>query len=124
MKSHGKSRRPRGAGGGGSGFESKHRRKLEQLCRQVCRALMYAIPGEMRDPVLQGLSVEEVLPAPDAGRLMVRLRSAGGVEEMGEILERLAVVEPYLRAQVAAAITRKRAPELTFALAFGREVTP
>jgi ribosome-binding factor A len=85
---------------------------------------MYVIPGEMRDPVLQGLSVEEVLPAPDAGRLMVRLRSAGGVDEMGEILERLAVVEPYLRAQVAAAITRKRAPELTFALMFGREVTP
>ena len=124
MKSHGKSRRPRGAGGGGSGFEVKHRRKLEQLCRQVCRALMYVIPGEMRDPVLQGLSVEEVLPAPDAGRLLVRLRSAGGAEEMGEILERLAMVEPYLRAQVAAAITRKRAPELTFALAFGREVTP
>lgn len=124
MKSHGMRHRPRGAGGGGSGFEAKHRRKLEQLCRQVCRALMYAIPGEMRDPVLQGLSVEEVLPAPDAGRLMVRLRSAGGPEEMGEILERLAVVEPYLRAQVAAAITRKRAPELTFALAFGREVTP
>src|SRR5215472_5908801 len=121
MRSHGKSRRARGAGGGGAGFEAKHRRKLEQLCRQVCRALMYAIPGEMRDPVLQGLSVEAVLPAPDAGRLMVRLRSAGGAEE---ILERLAVVEPYLRAQVAAAITRKRAPELTFALAFGREVTP
>ncbi len=124
MKSHGGRRRPRSAGGGSSGFESKHRRKLDQLCRQVCRALMYAIPGEMRDPVLQGLSVEEVLPAPDAGRLLVRLRSTGTPAELGLILERLEVVEPYLRAQVAAAITRKRAPELTFALAFGPEVTP
>jgi len=124
MSSHGDRRGPRRVGGGASCFDSKHRRKLDQLCRQVCRALMYAIPGEMGDPVLQGLSVEEVLPAPDAGRLLVRLRHEGRPEQMAEILGRLEVVEPYLRAQVAAAITRKRAPELTFALAFGREVTP
>jgi ribosome-binding factor A len=83
---------------------------------------MYAIPGDMKDPVLQELTVEEVVPAPDAGRLLVRLRSGGSAEETGLILERLAVVVPYLRAQVAAGITRKRAPELSFALMFGREV--
>ena len=86
MRSHGNRRRPLKAGGGSLAFESKHRRKLEQLCRQVCRALMYVIPGELGDPVLQGLSVEEVVPAPDAGRLMVRLRSLGGPEEMPVIL--------------------------------------
>jgi ribosome-binding factor A len=124
MSSRGNHRRPRGAGGGASGLDSKHRRKLEQLCRQVCRALMYAIPGEVGDPLLQGLCLEEVLPAPDASRLLVRLRHEGTAERMGEILKRLEVVEPYLRAQVAAAITRKRAPELTFTVAFGRGVTP
>ena len=77
---------------------------------------MYAIPGEMKDPVLQELTVEEVVGAPDASRLLVRVRSGGSPDETGLILERLAVVEPYLRAQVATAITRKRAPELMFTL--------
>ena len=124
MTRYGDRRRPRGAGGGSSGFDRKHERKVQQLCRQAQRALMYAVPGEMADPLLQELSVEEVLPAPDAGRLLVRVRSPRGPAEAGEILARLSRVEGYLRAQVAMAVTRKRAPDLSFQLAFSGEVRP
>ncbi|HEY8746729.1 MAG TPA: hypothetical protein VIM11_02065 [Tepidisphaeraceae bacterium] len=121
MKSHGSRRRSRDAGGDGSGLDSKHQRKDQQLCRQAQRALMYAIPGDLGDSLLQELTVESVLPAPNASRLLVRLTSPRGPGDAPEILERLSRVEKYLRAQVAAAITRKRAPELTFHLLFGRE---
>jgi ribosome-binding factor A len=121
MKSHdhrSRSRRARGS----SELDSKHQRKLQQLCRQAYRALLYAVPGDMADPLLQELSVEEVLPAPDASRLLVRLSCPRNRAEVPRILEQLARVEGYLRAQVAASITRKRAPELSFHLVFRGEV--
>lgn len=94
--------------------DPKNDRKTQQLCRQVYRALAYAIPGDMADPLLQELTLEEVFPAPDASRLLVRLGSPLPAVQVTRILEQLARVEGYLRAQVAAAITRKRAPELSF----------
>ena len=116
------SSRPHGAGGQESAFDPKHQRKLQQLCRQVHRALMYAVPGEMADPLLQDLFVDAVEPAPDAGRLMVRLVSTRPPADGSQILERLSRVAGHLRGQVAAAITRKRAPELVFDLRFTKEV--
>jgi ribosome-binding factor A len=124
MRSHDGWSRSRDAGGDGSGFDfdSKRQRKVQQLCRQAQPALMYAIPGDLADPLLQELAVETVLPAPDASRLLVRLTSPRGPGDAQEILERLSRVEKYLRGQVAAAITRKRAPELTFHLIFDKGV--
>ncbi|HXE52088.1 MAG TPA: hypothetical protein VN541_03695 [Tepidisphaeraceae bacterium] len=116
------SSRRHGAGGQGPHFDSKQQRKLRQLCRQVHRALMYAVPGDMADPMLQDLFVEAVEPAPDASRLMVRLASSRPPGQAPEILERLSRVAGHLRGEVAAAITRKRAPELVFALRFTKEV--
>ena len=120
MKSH--DPRNRAHWSRGSTFDSKHRRKLDQLCRQAYRALSYAIPGDLADSLLQELSIDQVLPAPDAGRLLVRLICPRPSADPARILERLGQVEGYLRAQVAAAITRKRAPELTFQLIFSGEV--
>jgi ribosome-binding factor A len=122
MKSSHDRRSPRRAGGNDSFFAPKRQRKLQQLCRQVHRTLMYLIPGEMADPLLQDLSVQCVLPAPDEGRLLVRLTSRRSPSEASEILDRLERISGYLRAQVATAITRKRAPELTFHLLFQSEV--
>ena len=88
--------------------------KTMQLCRQVQRALSLSL-GDCHDDVLQSLYVDAVAPAPDASRLLVRLIVPKAVEvSAAEILARLERVEPKLRADVASAITRKRAPELTF----------
>ena len=85
--------------------------KTAALCKQVGRAVSLALAGECADPVLQGLQVEEVLAAPNAGRLLVRVRSA---ESPVEVLPRLEAVKGLLRASVAEAIARKRTPELMF----------
>jgi ribosome-binding factor A len=100
----------------------KSERKVQQLCRQVERALAYVVPGALADPVLQDLSVAAVRPAPDASRLMIWLRTGQPVTEMPQILERLERVRGLLRSEVAAAVTRKRAPELAFHLLFSGEV--
>jgi hypothetical protein len=63
------------------------------------------------------VSLLSVEPAPDASRLLVTLlvnRSAEeSIEEIYGVIEQ---VTPRLRAELAADITRKRAPELTFRL--------
>jgi ribosome-binding factor A len=92
--------------------------KVFQLCGQVRRTLGAALPGDMADPLLQDLVVESVVPAPDASRLLVTVyRSTPGPmtdAEERDLLDRLDRVQGMLRREVAAAIVRKRAPELTF----------
>lgn len=105
-------------------FESsaKHQRKVQQLCRQVERALAYVVPGGLADPALADLIVAAVRPAPDASRLMVWFRTGRPISEAPDILERLEHVRGLLRSEVTTAITRKRAPELAFQLLFAGEV--
>ena len=101
--------------------------KTMQLCRQAERAISLALMGECDDDVLRGLHVESVTPAPDASRLLVRVvvgRSAGAGVTMQVVLERLERVAGLLRAAVAQAVTRKRAPELTFLPLWAGEERP
>ncbi len=90
--------------------------KTAALCKQVRRAVALALSGECADPALQSLIVEEVLPAPNAGRMLVRVIAphAHGHEAIIDLLERLERVRGILRAHVAEMIARKRTPELTF----------
>lgn len=92
---------------------AKQDQKARQLCRQVQRAISLALAGECGDDVLRELYVADVTPAPDAGHLMVHVAVPEGARVV-EVLERLERVGPRLRAIVAQAITRKRAPELAF----------
>jgi ribosome-binding factor A len=86
-------------------------RKALQLCRQVERALSVALEGEL----LRDLTVAAVVPAPDSSRLLVTL-VFGGDEAVAtaDVLAALHRRESSLRAAVAAAIHRKKTPELTF----------
>jgi hypothetical protein len=43
-------------------------RKLAQLCREAQRVLAQVLPGEVDDPILAGVMVIGVRPAPDASR--------------------------------------------------------
>jgi ribosome-binding factor A len=101
--------------------------KTMQLCRQAERAIALALAGECDDDVLRGLWVESVMPAPDASRLLVRVvvsGSAGVAVTMEVALQRLERAAGLLRAAVAQAVTRKRAPELTFLPLWAGEERP
>ena len=126
----GRRARNEGDASGSSFFEShgrgKRDHKTAQLCRQVFRAVSLAL-AECGDDVLRELIVHEVAPAPDASRLLVRVgfsASVADVTGVADVLGRLARASGFLRREVAIAITRKRAPELTFLPTRGSEVTP
>lgn len=87
-------------------------RKGRQFCSQVKEALHGAFAG-CADPTLQALGVASVEPAPHTGRLRVLVAAPTDVNRIAaeEALRRAA---GFLRAEVAAAISRRYAPELVF----------
>ncbi len=90
-------------------------RKARQLGRQVAETLDAVLAGDSRDETLSGLRVVSVVPAPDASRLLVTVapRSPSRADP-AEILAHLGNASGWLRTEVAAAVTRRKAPVLTF----------
>lgn len=93
-------------------------RKTQQLCRQAAETLHQVFSGELGDEVLQSLNIVGVAPAPDSSRLLVTVQFAGPVEQFDVRLveRRLAACQSRLRCEVAAAITRRKAPALVFSI--------
>jgi ribosome-binding factor A len=91
-------------------------RKTLQLARQIAETLNSVLSGECRDTLLQSLFVESVVPAPDAAQMLVTVQplDPDSAATEAEILSRLQGAMSWLRAEVAASITRKRAPNLVF----------
>ena len=92
-------------------------RKTLQLCSQVRDALNYRLSDDGGDELLALFHVADVRPAPDASQLLVVIDPAVLPEtpvDARAVLERLQNANGRLRAGVAAAITRKRAPKLLF----------
>ena len=90
-------------------------RKAHQLCGQVANALLVILPG-LADEVLRELTVVSVEPAPHSGRLRVTVAGlapadATDFDAVGEHLHRAAGL---IRSEVAAAVHRRKAPELVF----------
>ena len=88
-------------------------RKAQQFCRQVQRALNLALADLTFEDHLTTVFVEEVSPAPDCGRLLVQVLISGE-QSVSDAMNALRRAAPGLRSEVAAAISRKRAPELSF----------
>ena len=88
-------------------------RKARQFCRQVQRALNLALADRDADDGMDDLFVEDVSPAPDCGHLLVHVVIPVD-RPITEALGALRRDAPRLRSEVAMAITRKRAPELSF----------
>jgi len=118
-------RRPRRGSRGGNdrraGAQARPiERKSWQLCRQVAVTLDEVL-AECGDPALQGLHVANVVPCPDATRLLVTVMPVDGQPGDGfapvAVLEHLERAGRHLRYEVAAAVTRKRAPSLLYRLA-------
>ena len=85
------------------------------LCAQVFECVAYVIENELLDPRLEGACVLGVEPAPDTRRLRVILTCPHGrdAEDVRDALDRCA---GRLRKEVSAAITRRRTPQLVFAI--------
>jgi len=94
-------------------LDRKPDRKALQLCKQVAQTLQLAFGALPQADELAGVSVVEVTPAPNSGRLRIVI----AVPEPGRQRRIDAILRQHggrLRSEVAAAITRRRAPELTF----------
>lgn len=89
----------------------QNERKAQQYCRQVQRALNLALADS---DGIDDLFIEEVVPAPDCGRLLVHVVIPTGRSAFGAMAA-LRAQAPRLRSEVASTISRKRAPELSFA---------
>lgn len=87
-------------------------RKDRQLCKQVRRALETALASLHSDASVSAVEIADVAPAPDASRLRMTLRLIDARASTEQVTARFAALRPWLRAQAAAGITRKRAPEL------------
>ena len=94
----------------------KGQRKARQLCAQVAETLGFVLSGECADELLQSIQILAVDPAPDASQLVVTVRAdlPGQQANPADVLEHLNQVMGRLRSEIAAAITRKRAPKLVF----------
>ncbi len=92
-------------------------RKTHQLCGQVAEALNYAFSGACNDDVLRELGVVAVQPAPDESRLLVTVGpTLPGTLDPTQVLAHLQQARGKLRSEVAAAIHRKKVPELAFCI--------
>lgn len=98
-----------------------HNRKDLQLCRQVFDALTYAL-AELDDPIIDDLALASVVPAPSAARLQVTLVPTHDDVDPEAALARVREVSDELREEVAAEITRRRAPELVFRIGHRSEL--
>jgi ribosome-binding factor A len=107
--------------------QNGNHRKAYQLCHQVADTLSLALSGETGDE-LRDLRVVSVSPAPDASQLLVLVAPAveGISLDPNTVAAKLAAAAGRLRSEVAAAVTRKRAPKLLFQFVgqAGLEVRP
>lgn len=91
-------------------------RKTLQLCKQVERTLNLVLSGECDDEVLQDLIVTSVRPMSGASQLLVVVEPtfAEDAPSFITVLDHLHRAKGRLRESVAQAITRRKAPDLTF----------
>ncbi len=88
-------------------------RKTRQLCKQVGQAVQLALVTLPGADEMLGVFVREVVPAPNAGRLRVVIATQNA-RLQPVLTEMVQYHAARLRGEVAAAISRRRTPELTF----------
>ena len=93
--------------------DSSSRRHAEHKAQHALNLALADTSSATGGVDIAELYVEEVTPAPDCGHLLVHVVAPAGCA-IAEVLASLGEQAPRLRAHVAMAITRKRAPELSF----------
>ncbi len=87
-----------------------------RLCAQIARALHLALPAAP-DPALRRLGLVAVEPDPDDAHLRLILCPLDPALDPDLALQAARAQSTWLRAEVAAAIHRKRVPHLRFLIA-------
>jgi hypothetical protein len=100
--------------------DARLERKVCQLCRQVAETLDEVL-ANCGDEILRGLRVVTVVPCPNASRLLVTVTPLDGQvlpeSSAKAVASHLARAGGHLRCEIAASVTRKRAPLLFYRLA-------
>lgn len=97
-----------------AGSRKKSLHKVRQLCAEARRTIEVALAGSA-DETLRALVVRSVEPAPDASHLLVVVSlDADAASAENAASASLRKASGRLREELAAAIVRRRAPELTF----------
>lgn len=96
------------------GPRDSHRSR--RLCGAVHRTLALCLPSALGTEAVHGLGVESVEPAPSPGWLLVVLRADGPLDlaERRRLTRALDSARGTLRAEIGAAVPRRRVPDLTF----------
>lgn len=97
------------------GPRSRSRRsqiKDAQLCAAV-RETLSLVLAESDDARLSSVFVTDVVPAPDASRLMVRVEAPPELDP-DDVRDALENAAPELREEIAEAVQRKKTPSLAF----------
>jgi ribosome-binding factor A len=91
-------------------------RKALQLCRQIEREISLIISGELNEDRLRDLLVLSVEPFPNTNQLLVTLQAPSVCthDELLQLDQLLMIHKPHIRSEIAAAIHRKKTPELSF----------
>ena len=88
-------------------------RRIERLNEQLRADLAELISRQMKDPRIAGLvSITEVDLSPDLRQAKVYISVLGSAEDRKQTLAGLKSASGFLRSQLAARMTTKRAPEL------------
>jgi len=88
-----------------------------QLAAQVREELYWALGSAAGDEKLALLEVMAVEPMPDASRLLVTLRAPTS-EAAESAMLRVQEAAKAIRAEIAAAINRRKVPELVFRVVY------
>jgi len=92
---------------------SQGHNKTIRLCRQIERAISYALACSM-SPLLREIYVASVEPLGGASSLRVTVTIEGDEHTIDEAEDALARANGYVRSEVAREINRKRVPTLAF----------
>ena len=101
-----------------AGRQTKMDRKAMQLAKQIAETLQLVLTDDHSE--LDGLSVLNVIPAPDSRRMLVTVAWDCSVQnddqptQHDQLMSELQQHVPRLRAEIARSITRKKTPQLTF----------
>jgi ribosome-binding factor A len=94
----------------------KTNRKALQMCGEIAQTISQVLAWESSDDLLRSLEVHSVVPAPDSTRVLVTVYVPRAMKNVNDaqVEARLVSCRGKLRTEAAAAIHRKRVPELAF----------
>jgi ribosome-binding factor A len=92
-------------------------RKALQLCAQIAETLSLLF-ADSADPVLHNLLVTSVVPHPTSARVLVTVTTTVDLDlDLRTSLSHIEAARSRLRSEVAAAVCRRKVPDLMFRVA-------